>query len=104
MAEELLQVSGLNAFYGATQVLFDVSFRLRGGEITAILGANGAGKSVLVGLLTHHERAVPHHDGTPAVRVLGQDGRPVLDSVSLEIGHGNGGPRRFTVVPPATFG
>lgn len=26
------------------------------------------------------------------------------DSVSLEIGHGHGGPRRFTVVPPATFG
>ena len=26
------------------------------------------------------------------------------DSVSLEIGHGRGGPRRFTVVPPATFG
>lgn len=28
------------------------------------------------------------------------------DSVSLELGHGHGhgGPRRFTVVPPATFG
>jgi hypothetical protein len=26
------------------------------------------------------------------------------DSVSLEIGHDNHGPRRFTVVPPATFG
>lgn len=26
------------------------------------------------------------------------------DTVSLEIGHGNGGPRRFTVVPPASFG
>jgi branched-chain amino acid transport system ATP-binding protein len=45
MAEDLLQVSGLDAFYGPTQVLFDVSFRLRRGEITAILGANGAGKT-----------------------------------------------------------
>lgn len=26
------------------------------------------------------------------------------DQISLEIGHGDGGPRRFTVVPPATFG
>jgi hypothetical protein len=26
------------------------------------------------------------------------------DKVSLEIGHGHGGPRRFTVVPPANFG
>lgn len=25
-------------------------------------------------------------------------------SISLEIGHGEGGPKRFTVVPPATFG
>ena len=41
----LLQVRGLNAFYGATQVLFDVGFDLKAGEITAILGANGAGKT-----------------------------------------------------------
>lgn len=26
------------------------------------------------------------------------------DTVSLAIGHGSGGPRRFTVVPPANFG
>ena len=42
---ELLQVKGLNAFYGPTQVLFDVDFSLGQGQITAILGANGAGKT-----------------------------------------------------------
>ncbi len=42
---KLLEVSGLNAAYGATKVLHDVSFSLETGHITAILGANGAGKT-----------------------------------------------------------
>ena len=42
---KLLEVSGLNAAYGATKVLHDVSFSLESGHITAILGANGAGKT-----------------------------------------------------------
>ena len=41
---ELLEVKGLNASYGATQVLYDMNFSLAQGQITAILGANGAGK------------------------------------------------------------
>ncbi|MEN9539594.1 MAG: hypothetical protein RLZZ126_1829, partial [Pseudomonadota bacterium] len=42
---KLLEVEGLSASYGATQVLHDVSFSLVQGQITAILGANGAGKT-----------------------------------------------------------
>jgi branched-chain amino acid transport system ATP-binding protein len=42
---KLLEVSGLNAAYGATRVLHDVEFSLEAGQITAILGANGAGKT-----------------------------------------------------------
>ena len=41
----LLEVSGLNASYGATQVLHGIDFSLEAGHITAILGANGAGKT-----------------------------------------------------------
>ncbi len=41
----LLEVSGLNAAYGATKVLHDINFSLETGHITAILGANGAGKT-----------------------------------------------------------
>ena len=41
----LLEVSGLNAAYGATQVLHGIDFSLEAGHITAILGANGAGKT-----------------------------------------------------------
>ncbi len=42
---KLLEVSGLNAAYGATKVLHDINFSLETGQITAILGANGAGKT-----------------------------------------------------------
>jgi branched-chain amino acid transport system ATP-binding protein len=41
----LLEVSGLDAFYGPTQALKKISFSLRDGGITALLGANGAGKT-----------------------------------------------------------
>jgi branched-chain amino acid transport system ATP-binding protein len=40
-----LEVSGLKAFYGQTQALYDVGFSLEQGGITTLLGANGAGKT-----------------------------------------------------------
>ena len=41
----LLQVQGLNAWYGAAQILFDVSLQVGRGEVVALMGRNGAGKS-----------------------------------------------------------
>jgi branched-chain amino acid transport system ATP-binding protein len=41
----LLEVQGLEAFYGQTKVLFGIDFALEQGSITTILGANGAGKT-----------------------------------------------------------
>ncbi len=41
----LLELAGVNAFYGRAHVLFDVSLALRRGEIVVLLGRNGAGKS-----------------------------------------------------------
>jgi branched-chain amino acid transport system ATP-binding protein len=41
----LLEVQGLEAFYGQTQALFGVDFALAQGSVTTILGANGAGKT-----------------------------------------------------------
>ncbi|MBV9522120.1 MAG: ABC transporter ATP-binding protein [Alphaproteobacteria bacterium] len=41
----LLAVSGLNAFYGAAHILFDLGFDVRQGEVVALMGRNGAGKS-----------------------------------------------------------
>ena len=44
----LLNVNGINVFYGKVQALFDVSFCLEDREIVSIIGANGAGKTTLM--------------------------------------------------------
>jgi len=41
----LLVVNGLRAWYGAAQALFDVSLNVQQGEVVALMGRNGAGKS-----------------------------------------------------------
>ena len=44
----LLQLNKVNKSFGAVQVLHDVDFSVRAGEVTALVGDNGAGKSTLV--------------------------------------------------------
>jgi len=41
----LLEVAGLNAYYGDSHILFDVSLRVEKHEAVALVGRNGAGKS-----------------------------------------------------------
>ena len=41
----LLEVRGLCAWYGPAQALFDVDLEVAGGEVVALIGRNGAGKS-----------------------------------------------------------
>ncbi|MDW6025951.1 ABC transporter ATP-binding protein [Mesorhizobium sp. BAC0120] len=41
----LLEVTGLNAHYGDSHILFDVALRVDRSEVVALLGRNGAGKS-----------------------------------------------------------
>lgn len=48
----MLKVEGLNAGYGAVNILWDISFHLDDGEIVAILGSNGAGKTTMVRAIT----------------------------------------------------
>ena len=45
----MLEIKNLSVSYGARQVLYDISFSLRPGKLTVLVGRNGAGKSTLFG-------------------------------------------------------
>ena len=44
-AMSLLEVSGLNSYYGDSHILFDVGLRVEKNEVVALMGRNGAGKT-----------------------------------------------------------
>jgi branched-chain amino acid transport system ATP-binding protein len=41
----VLEIKNIDVFYGDVQVIWDISFNVQQGEIVALIGANGAGKS-----------------------------------------------------------
>lgn len=68
-AGELIAFQGIRKSFGAVEVLKDVSFGIRRGEIHALLGENGAGKSTLMKVLGGY------HSPTSGQILL--EGRPV---------------------------
>jgi branched-chain amino acid transport system ATP-binding protein len=54
MSDELLKVSNLQASYARAQILFDVSITVGRGEVVALMGRNGAGKSTTFKSLMGH--------------------------------------------------
>ena len=47
-AAVILEIQGINSFYGETQALFDVSLEVGAGEVVSLLGPNGAGKTTTI--------------------------------------------------------
>ncbi len=62
MSEPMLTVDNLSAWYGAARILYDLSFEVRRGEVVALMGRNGAGKSTtmktIMGLVSRREGIV----------------------------------------------
>src|ERR1700730_10917276 len=62
MSEAILTVDSLSAWYGAARVLYDLRFEVGRGEVVALMGRNGAGKSTtiksIMGLLARREGTV----------------------------------------------
>jgi branched-chain amino acid transport system ATP-binding protein len=58
----LLEVRGVNSYYGDSHILFDVGLRVEKNEVVALLGRNGAGKSTtlksLMGVVTPRSGSV----------------------------------------------
>ncbi len=52
MSSKLLQAQGITAAYGDAQALYGIDFSMQAGEIVALIGANGAGKSTFLKTLT----------------------------------------------------
>jgi branched-chain amino acid transport system ATP-binding protein len=79
----MLEVEGLDAFYGEQQALFDVGFGLDEGGVRTLLGANGAGKTTILRALCGMVRT------GGSVRFDGKAiaGRATEDIVRLGVAH-----------------
>ena len=94
----LLEVNSLSAFYGDFQALFDIDFTAESGKATAIIGANGAGKSTFLRSISGFQSPAPNAirfdgeaiGGLKPSRVVGKgvalvpEGRRLFPSLSVE--------------------
>jgi len=48
MAESLLEISNLNAYYGKSHVLQGIDLQVNSGELVVVIGRNGMGKTTLM--------------------------------------------------------
>ena len=95
----LLEATGLNAWYGAAQILYDVGLHVGRGEVVALMGRNGAGKSTtlkaLMGMLAKRQGAIsflgrdvskaePHEVARLGLGYVPEDRRVFADLTVLE--------------------
>jgi len=88
----LLEVEGLNAYYGQTQALYGVSFALEAGGITTLLGANGAGKTTTLRSICGMVRT----EGSIKLDGRRIGGKSTEDVVRMGVGHVPEGRGTFT--------
>jgi branched-chain amino acid transport system ATP-binding protein len=73
----LLEIKSLRSWYGASQALFDVNLKIESGQVVALLGRNGMGKSTTInsicGLIHRYEGKVSFNDlsliGQPSYKI-----------------------------------
>jgi branched-chain amino acid transport system ATP-binding protein len=62
----MLRAEGVNAWYGAAQILYDLNFEVGRGEVVALMGRNGAGKSTtfkaIMGLMARKSGTIRFFD------------------------------------------
>ena len=95
----LLEASGLCAWYGAAQILYDVELNVKRGEVVALMGRNGAGKSTtlkaLIGMLARRRgnvrfmghdlsRSEPHQAARLGLGFVPEDRRVFTDLTVME--------------------
>jgi branched-chain amino acid transport system ATP-binding protein len=72
MSDAMLSVQNLSASYGAARILYELSFEVGRGEVVALMGRNGAGKSTtmkaIMGLIAERDGAV-HFNGSDISRL-----------------------------------
>jgi branched-chain amino acid transport system ATP-binding protein len=88
----ILEARGLNAFYGAVQALDRVDFEVEEGGVTALLGANGAGKTTVLRALC----AMIRREGEIRFRGAPMRARACEDVARLGVAHVPDGRGTFT--------
>ena len=115
----LLQTQGLNAWYGAAQILFDVNLEVGRGEVVALMGRNGAGKSTtlkaIMGMMPRRSGAIsflgqdisnaqPYQVARQGLGFVPEDRRVFSELTVLEnLSVGRQGPRQFPDGSPAPY-
>jgi phosphate transport system ATP-binding protein len=69
----VLDVTGLNAYFGAQHAVRNVTLAVREREVTAIIGPSGCGKSTLLRCLNRMHETVPNARVTGRIEFHGQD-------------------------------
>jgi len=84
----VLNLAGMNVFYGRIHILNDVSFELRKGEILSLVGPNSAGKSTTLNMIS---RLIPIRSGEirlEGIRIEGLESHEIVDRGIIQVPEG----------------